>query len=94
MSQIIATGDGITVTVTCKNRVKTILFDDQANPLLLEKLHKDMDFAPPVGGTYYPRKYTMLAYYNTLEQVFFTRLDSISTKGSISTIPYRPGLIY
>ncbi len=94
MSQIIAIGDGMTVTVTCTNRIKTILFDGQANPLLLEKLHIDMALAPPIGGTYYPKKYSMLAYYNTLEQVFFTRLDSISTKGSISTIPYQPGLIY
>lgn len=94
MSQIIATGDGITVTVTCTNRVKSILFDGHPNPRLLEKLHSDMPLAPPIGGTYYPRKYSMLAYYNTLEQVFFTQLDSISIKGSISTIPYRPGLKY
>lgn len=94
MAKIIARGDGMTVAVEENEGSIRILFDGEESDFLLGKLNDDVEYAPPMGGTFYPNPGSMLAYYNALEKVFFNKLTSLEVEGDIGEIPNEPGCIY
>lgn len=94
MATIIAKGDGMTVTVEEHEGSIRIVFDGEENKFMLGKLNDDVEYSPPMGGTFYPQPGTMLAYYNALNTVFFNKLTSLEVDGDIGEIPSEPGYIY
>lgn len=94
MAKIIARGDGMTVAVEENEGSIRILFDGEENDFMLGKLNDDAEYAPPMGGTFYPKPGSMLAYFNTLNTVFFNKLTSLEVDGDIGEIPNEPGCIY
>lgn len=94
MGKIIAKGDGMTVAVEEHEGSIRILFDGEENEFMLGKLNDDVEYAPPMGGTFYPQPGSMLGYYNALEKVFFNKLTSIEVNGDIGEIPCEDGCIY
>ena len=94
MSKITAKGDGMTVTVEEQDGSIRILFDGEESEFMLGKLNDDVEYSPPMGGTFYPQPGTMLAYYNALNTVFFDKLTSLEVDGDIGEMPSEPGYIY
>lgn len=94
MSKITAKGDGMTVTIEEQAGAIHIMFDGEENEFMLSKLNDDVDYAPPMGGTFYPHPGSMLAYFNALNTVFFNKLTSLEVEGDIGEIPNEPGCIY
>lgn len=94
MGKIIAKGDGMTVTVEEHEDSIIILFDGEENDFMIGKLNDDAEYAPPMGGTFYPKPGSMLAYFNALNTVFFNKLTSLEVDGDIGEIPNEPGCIY
>lgn len=98
MSKIIAKGKwgNSVMTVICSEEDGRIAFtfNGQKDDFLKEILESRMDVAPAMGGTYYPEQGTMLAYYNILKNVFFSKQPEIKTEGDIGQIPYEDGVVY
>lgn len=72
----------------------TVTFNGQKDNFLKEILESRMDVAPAMGGTYYPEEGTMLAYYNILNTVFFSKVIEMQVVGDIGQIPYEDGIVF
>ena len=84
------------MTVICSEEDGQIIvtFNGQEDKFLKEILESRMDVAPAMGGTYYPEEGTMLAYYNILNTMFFSKVIEMQVVGDIGQIPYEDGVIY
>lgn len=83
-------------TVICKEQDNKIIisFNGTNDNVLKSMLDELLDIAPPMGGTYYPEKGTMQAYYHVLNTVFFKKLTIIEVEGEIEPIPFEDDIIY
>lgn len=98
MSKIIAKGkwgnEVMTIVCSEEDGKIQITFNGQKDELLKEMLERSLDMAPAIGGTFYPEEGTMLAYYNILNTVFFSKVIEIQVVGDIGQMPYEDGVIY
>ena len=98
MSKIITKGkwgnDVMTVICSEEDGKITVTFNGQTDNFLKEILESRMDVAPAMGGTYYPEEGTMLAYYNILNTVFFSKVIEMQVVGDIGQIPYEDGIVF
>lgn len=98
MSKIITKGkwgnDDMTVICSEEDGQITITFNGQEDKFLKEILESRLDVAPAMGGTYYPEEGTMLAYYNILYTVFFSKVIDMQVVGDIGQIPYEDGIVF
>lgn len=90
MSKITARGQDVIITVEDIDGEITVLFDGKKDPMQQEMLDLRVNYAPPMGGTFYPEPGTMLAYYSVFES---SGMD-ISVEGDIGEIPNDDGFIY
>ena len=98
MAKIITKGkwgnDVMTVICSEEDGQITVTFNGQKDTFLKEILDSRMDVAPAMGGTYYPEEGTMLAYYNILNTVFFSKVIEMQVVGDIGQIPYEDGIVF
>lgn len=94
MAQIVAKGKvrNKRMIVICEDMKFT--FDGKENKDLERLILSESESVPPIGGTYYPEKNTMLAVKSVLENIFFDELLAIDVTGDIGTIPYEENVIY
>lgn len=98
MAKIITKGkwgnDVMTVICSEEDGQITVTFNGQNDTFLKEILDSRMDVAPAMGGTYYPEEGTMLAYYNILNTVFFSKVIEMQVVGDMGQIPYEDGIVF
>ena len=98
MSKIITKGkwgsEVMTVICSEEDGQITVTFNGQKDNFLKEILESRMDVAPAMGGTYYPEEGTMLAYYNILNTVFFSKVIEMQVVGDIGQIPYEDSIVF
>lgn len=94
MAQIVARGKirNKKMIIICDDMKFT--FDGKENKPLEQLILDESESVPPIGGTYYPEKSTMLAIKSVLETIFFDELFDIDVTGDIGTIPYEKNMIY
>lgn len=94
MSKIIAKGkvNNEMMTIICEDMKFT--FDGKTNEGFETLILDETDFLRPIGGTYYPKRNTMLAVKLVLEESFFNELIKIEVIGDIGTIPFEKNRIY
>lgn len=94
MAQIVAKGKirNKEMIVICKDMKFT--FDGKENKALAQLILTESESVPPIGGTYYPEKNTMLAVKAVLENIFFDEIFNIEVIGDIGSIPYEEDVIY
>lgn len=94
MAQIVARGKirNKKMIVICDDMKFT--FDGKENKPLEQLILDESESVPPIGGTYYPEKSTMLAIKSVLETIFFDELFDIDVTSDIGTIPYEKNMIY
>lgn len=90
MSKITARVQDVIITVEDIDGEITVLFDGKKDPMQQEMLDLRVNYAPPMGGTFYPEPGTMLAYYSVFEA---SGMD-ISVDGDIGEIPSEDDVIY
>lgn len=98
MAKIIATGtfgvnEHVVVCEEIDDKIR-VTFDGEENTLFRKVLEALLDVTMPMGGTYYPERGTMLAYYHVLNTVYFGKLLDLKTEGDIGQIPYEDGVVY
>ena len=64
--------------------------DESHKTMVLESLRQEH----AVGGTYWPKKNTMLHVYNTLQNYTFDKLIEIECDGELEEIPGEEGVVY
>lgn len=89
-------GKELEVIATQEESTKiTVTFNGMQDEWLKKALDLESETAPPMGGTYWPERGTMLAYYNLFQNTaYFDELESLEITGDIGTIPCEPGTIY
>lgn len=87
-------GSKITVDAFIDGGTLVILVDDEENPEIEKEFNEMIENQPPMAGTYYPEKDSLLAAFNVLSNVFFDELESINVEGDIGEIPFEEGQIY
>ncbi|MEF9917688.1 MAG: hypothetical protein RR310_07250 [Eubacterium sp.] len=94
MAQIVAKGKvrNKNMIVICEDMKFT--FDGKENRALEQLILDESESVPPIGGTFYPEKNTMLAVKSVLENIFFDELLDVDVTGDIGTIPYEENIIY
>lgn len=88
----------ILLEVTKENEELIFDFNGEEDSLLEPLIRHYLNYAPAMGGTYYPPTNSMLNVVNVLQNgSFFTKLISLEIEGEPETIPFDdsdPNIIY
>lgn len=92
MNKIIAKNDDLEVSVIEDGGVIKVYVNGREADNWRRLLDIMVDGLPPMGGTFYPEKGTMLAYYHALKNSHW--VNSLEIEGDIGEMPCEDGVIY